>query len=103
MAMILRVNTKDKETIEVFIEEKGKILDSLKGNNQYGSQILLPLIQKILKENKLTFKQIQGIEVDTGPGSFTGLKVGVATANALGFSLKIPVNEKSLETEIKYG
>lgn len=41
---------------------------------------------------KKYFKGITAIEVNTGPGSFTGTRVGVAVANALGFALDIPVN-----------
>ena len=57
-----------------------------------GSQALLPLIVKILKKNKLEVSNIKSIRVATGPGSFTGTRVGVAVANALGFALDIPIN-----------
>ena len=43
-----------------------------------------------------------GIEVETGPGSFTGIRIGVAVANALAYSLGIPVNGRKMETEIRY-
>jgi tRNA threonylcarbamoyladenosine biosynthesis protein TsaB len=50
----------------------------------------------------LKFKDLAKIQVKTGPGSFTGLRVGVSTANALGFSLGIPVNGKKNETKLIY-
>ncbi len=101
--MELWINTKDKKVISVVLKKEGKIVDELADHNEYGSQVLLPLITKILKKNKLEFKDLKGgIEVETGPGSFTGLKVGVSVANALGFALKIPVNGKKMETELKY-
>ena len=56
------------------------------------SQQTLGLINQILKKNKKKVTDITEIEVNLGPGSFTGLKVGVAIANALGFALDIPVN-----------
>jgi hypothetical protein len=44
-----------------------------------------------LKKAKLKLKNLQGIEVENQGGSFTSLRIGVATANALGFALGIPV------------
>ncbi len=58
------------------------------------SQQLLLLIEEILLKQKKTLKEISEIEVKTGPGSFTGLRVGLAVANTLGWALKIPVNGK---------
>lgn len=101
--MILYINTKDQKEITVKLIVEKKEIDSQTDYNQYGSQILLPLIEKILKTNEIGFKDLAGIEVETGPGSFTGLRVGVSVANALGYALGIPVNGKKLETEVKYG
>ena len=56
----------------------------------------------MLDLEKMDFKDLDGIEVETGPGSFTGLRVGVSVANALGFELDIPVNGKKLETDLIY-
>jgi tRNA threonylcarbamoyladenosine biosynthesis protein TsaB len=56
------------------------------------SQQVLSLIDKIVKDNQKTLKDLTEIEVNLGPGSFTGLKIGVSVANALGFALDIPVN-----------
>lgn len=100
--MVLYINTSDSKVVTVSLKEKGKIIKSLNEENEYGSQVLLPLIDKLLKENKLEFKDLKKIEVDKGPGSFTGIRVGVSVANALGFALKIPVNGKKSETELKY-
>lgn len=58
------------------------------------AQATLPLLMEIISENKLTLKDLDAIEVNTGPGSFTGLRVGIAIANALSFALNIPVNGK---------
>lgn len=60
------------------------------------SQQLLSLIDKTLKKNQKTLKNITAIEVFLGPGSFTGLKVGVAVANSLGWALKVPINGKKI-------
>lgn len=100
--MILHIDTKDQKVIRVALKDKGKIIKSLTEENEYGSQALLPLIEKLLKSQRKEFKDLTGIEVQTGPGSFTGLRVGVSVANALGFSLGIPVNGKKVETELVY-
>ena len=68
------------------------------------SQHVLPLLESLLSENHLTCGDITGIEVSTGPGSFTGLRVGTAIANALGWLLKIPVNGQNAPlTKMNYG
>lgn len=100
--MILKINTKDRKLIEVSLIKDGKEIDTLGDENEFGSQVLLTLIKKILKKNKLEYKDLKGIEVEVGPGSYTGLKVGVAVANALGYSLRIPVNGKEMEVDLKY-
>ena len=100
--MILQINTKDRNRISVSLKKDGKVVKSLSKENKYGSQVLLPLIDKILKTENLKYEDLKGIEVDTGPGSFTGLRVGVSVANALGFALGIPVNSKKSETELVY-
>lgn len=100
--MTLRINTKDQKMVRVSLKEKGRVIKSLSEKNEYGSQVLLPLILKLLKHRMLDFSDLEGVEVEEGPGSFTGLRVGVSVANALGFALNIPVNGKKMETELRY-
>lgn len=100
--MILVIDTKDRNVIKVSLRKEGEVIKSLSEENKYGSQVLLSLISKLLNLEKMIFKDLEGIEVETGPGSFTGLRVGVSVANALGFSLNIPVNGKKIETDLVY-
>lgn len=60
------------------------------------SQKLLPLVREALKKEKLSFKDIDSIRVNTGPGSYTGLRVGVSVAQGLGWLLGVPVNGKDI-------
>ncbi|OGE37456.1 tRNA (adenosine(37)-N6)-threonylcarbamoyltransferase complex dimerization subunit type 1 TsaB [Candidatus Daviesbacteria bacterium RIFCSPLOWO2_01_FULL_39_12] len=100
--MILHIDTKDRKQIKVSLKKDGKVVKSLSKQNEYGSQVLLPLIDRILKTKDLKPEDLEEIEVETGPGSFTGLRVGVSVANALGFALGIPVNGKKIETNLLY-
>lgn len=100
--MFLWINTSDRNKIEVALKKDGKVADSRFAVNDFGSQVLLNLITEILKENNLEFTDLTGIEVEKGPGSYTGLKVGASVANALGFSLNIPVNGKEMEIDLQY-
>ena len=100
--MILCIDTAHQKIVKVSLKENGLVAKTLTEENEYGSQVLLPLIEKILKVEKLDFNDLKGIEVETGPGSFTGLRVGISVANALAFSLMIPVNGKKVENEVEY-
>lgn len=102
MVMILHIDSKDQKTIRVSLKKDGKVVKSLSEENEYGSQVLLPLISKLLDREKLKFENLDGIEVETGPGSFTGIRVGVSVANALAYSLGIPVNGKKVESDLVY-
>lgn len=90
--MTLYINTKDIKQVGVALKKEGKVMDKMEDFNEYGSQILLPLIVKLLEKNRVEFRDLSGIEVEDGPGSFTGLRVGASVAQALGFALNIPVN-----------
>lgn len=58
----------------------------------YGqAERLLPIIKNLLTQNKWTPLDIEAVTVTVGPGSFTGVRVGLATARALGLGLNIPV------------
>ena len=52
---------------------------------------LSPMIREVMEEAGIAMSQLSGITVSAGPGSYTGLRVGVATAKAIAYSLKIPM------------
>lgn len=55
------------------------------------SQTLLPMLDEIVKMANMDLKEIDGIAIAKGPGSFTGLRIGSATAKGLAMALKIPI------------
>jgi len=101
MKNILFIDTSKQHIVSVkLVTDAG---ESVKETEQkFGSQVLLHLIEEVLAENKLKMVDLGEVLVETGPGSFTGLRVGVAIANAIGYSLNIPVNGKKMETELIY-
>ncbi|MCI0502746.1 MAG: tRNA (adenosine(37)-N6)-threonylcarbamoyltransferase complex dimerization subunit type 1 TsaB [Fusobacteria bacterium] len=62
------------------------------------SVILAPMVADILKYSKLTLKDLTAIGVDSGPGSFTGIRIGVSLAASLAYGGDLPlVKVSSLE------
>lgn len=55
------------------------------------SERLMPSIHNLLEEASLKIHDLQGIALSLGPGSFTGLRIGVSTVKGLAYALKIPV------------
>ncbi|EOS52192.1 universal bacterial protein YeaZ [Lachnospiraceae bacterium MD335] len=55
------------------------------------SQTLLPMLDEIRRMTELDLSTIDAIAIACGPGSFTGLRIGAATAKGLGFALNIPI------------
>lgn len=96
--MKLLIDTSDNTKTIVGLDEKR--LEKATGADK--SQQVLLLIDKILKDNGKVLSDLTEIEVVVGPGSFTGLRVGVAVANALAWALKIPVNGEKM-VEPRYG
>ncbi len=55
------------------------------------SSLLMPMIEKLLKKARLKLKGLDGFCIGVGPGSFTGLRIGVATVKGLAFVTGKPV------------
>ena len=93
--MKLLIDTADNRKIKISLGKKNLVRIIKVGETQK----LLGLINRIIK-GKLS--SINEIKVNLGPGSFTGLKVGVAVTNALGWTLNVPVNNKNQIVIPKY-
>lgn len=85
--MILGLNTATTRTYITLVNE-GEIVDEkVWPAEQNEAETLLPQLQKMLDENKLKWNDIDEIAVITGPGPFTALRVSVAIANAIAYSI----------------
>jgi tRNA threonylcarbamoyladenosine biosynthesis protein TsaB len=91
--MKLFIDTSDREKLVLGLDEKR--FEAKARDNK--SQNLLPFLDEILKSEGKTVKEITEIKVNTGPGSFTGLRVGVTVAMTLGYSLGVKVNGKDIK------
>ena len=57
------------------------------------SQTLLPMLDELKRMVDLDLQTVDAIAIASGPGSFTGLRIGSATAKGLGLALEIPIIE----------
>jgi len=94
--MILYINTSDSTKTIVGLEKDGKKFLLSEKTGKQKSQNVLPLIKKLLEKHNASPQKLTDLIVNTGPGSFTGLRIGIAVANTLGYILSIPVNKKKI-------
>lgn len=77
----LIINTANEELI-LSLYNKGKVFYKLSNAKAHHNEVMLPLIDELLKENNLKIADIKDFGVVIGPGSFTGIRVGIATIKA---------------------
>lgn len=88
---ILALDTSNRVNSVAIIDEERIIAEYLLDAKEGYSQKLLYLVNQILKDSELTIKKIDGFAVAVGPGSFTALRVGIATAKGLAIGAKKPL------------
>ena len=92
MAIILNIETSTKNC-SVSIADSGKIIafKELNNGNYSHAEVLHPFIENILKDGNISKSEINAIAVSKGPGSYTGLRIGVSAAKGLAFALNAPL------------
>lgn len=96
--MILYIDTVGgKEIILRLLKGKVQLVELIIPAERRQAEELLPGIEKLLKDNGFKLADIKKIKVNNSGGSFTSLRIGVVTANALAFALDVPIEgqEKS--------
>lgn len=73
------------------IEDDRLIAEYTTGNKLTHSQTLLPMLDEVIKRTSFQIEEIDAVAVAMGPGSFTGLRIGAATAKGLGLALGKPI------------
>ena len=76
----------------VAVSKNTELIGIKEHNNGYSHAENLHLfIKELLKEKKINFKDLSAISISSGPGSYTGLRIGFSTAKGLAYALKIPL------------
>ncbi len=77
----------------VALSENGKLIDCIENDadNYIHGEYLTVFIEDILAKNKLLPNQLAGVSFSAGPGSYTGLRIGLSVAKGLCFALSIPL------------
>ena len=94
MTTILHLETATK-TFSVAISVNAKLIDVIEihGDQYIHGEKLTLFIQEILTKNSITFDNLSAVSISSGPGSYTGLRIGVATAKGICFAKNIPLIE----------
>ena len=79
------------EACSVALYNDGEINSVFEVCPQQHSQKLLPFIDQVLVDSGLTLSQLDGIAYGQGPGSFTGVRIGVSVTQGLAFGADLPV------------
>ncbi len=91
MAYILNIDTAVKNA-SVSISLQGKIVSLAINNSPHDHAAFIhTAIEKVLQEAAITINEIQAVSVVYGPGSYTGLRIGMASAKGLCFALQVPL------------
>ncbi len=92
MALILNIETATKNC-SVSVGKEGKLLaiKELNDGNYSHAEKLHPFIQEVLNESGIQINDLDAVAISKGPGSYTGLRIGVSAAKGLCFANDIPL------------
>lgn len=92
----LYIDTRDNKNVKAKLEIDGEVFETQSTNETRRPESIVNLIDEVCKKAGITINEVDEINVEEGPGSYTGLKVGVSVANALSFALNKKVNGKMI-------
>lgn len=101
--MILHIDTTQGDDIIIAIKDGNRVVVQKKFKAKHSqAEKLLPAIDKLLKSKRISIKTIKKIKIANFDGGFTALRIGVVTANALGYALSIPVEPSESPSRFDY-
>jgi tRNA threonylcarbamoyladenosine biosynthesis protein TsaB len=89
--LILGIETSTPQASVAIGSEQGVVASALIARGASYNEFLLPAIRFCLEQSNLGYRNLGGVAVSLGPGLFTGMRVGVATAKALAQALSVPI------------
>lgn len=91
MSLILNIET-STTLCSVALAESGKVISFRETNEGYThAENLHVFIKEVLEKANLSTKDLNAVAVGSGPGSYTGLRIGVSAAKGLAYALRIPL------------
>lgn len=100
--LLLTIDSSTSAGSVAIVDEKKIIAKSILNLEQTQSQRLMPQIISLLDSCNYEIDQIDAVGVGVGPGSFTGIRIGLATASTLAQSLSVPIVGVSTLEAIAY-
>lgn len=101
--MILAIRT-DKPEAELYLCDDLKVVAELKWQAHRALADTIHLkIKELLDNNNIVYKDLSGLVVFKGPGSFTGLRIGLSVFNTIAYSLDVPIIGTQGEDWLKKG
>ena len=90
---VLAIDTATTDLVTGVVDtETGAVTERILTDTRAHNEQLIPTVEELLQTTSLAYTDLDAIVVGCGPGPFTGLRVGMATASALGDALSIPVH-----------
>ena len=92
MTYILNIETSTKNcSVSISKNEQVIALKELNNGNYSHAEVLHSFINDVIDEASITLSDLNAVAVSKGPGSYTGLRIGVSAAKGLSFALNIPL------------
>ena len=88
--IVLSIDSSSKVATVAILKDDVLLGEYILNDKREHSVILVPLIENLLKECNLTIDDIDGYVVSKGPGSFTGLRIGMGTVKGMSFGNNKP-------------
>ena len=87
----LILDTSTSECLIALANEKEIVAEEIFTHSNLLSSLLLPSIGRLIEKHIQSPKNLNGVAIGIGPGSYTGTRLGVAVAKSLAFGLKVPI------------